>query len=99
MSREHTDVAVSEAVHWFHRFRSSGTSAPTPEELSEWATWSADDDNLTEFCRVDELWQRLGLMSKSRRPIKTVAAADGSDPSISFLCDWLARGDARRRLR
>jgi ferric-dicitrate binding protein FerR (iron transport regulator) len=95
MSRKHTDDAVSEAVRWFNRFRSRDPSALSPEEAAEWAAWSADDAHLREFCRADELWQKLGTLSTIKRPTKDDAAADEYDPSKSVR-DWLARGDANR---
>jgi ferric-dicitrate binding protein FerR (iron transport regulator) len=98
MSRKHTADAVSEAVRWFNRFRSQDSSALSPEEATEWAAWSADDAHLREFCRVDELWQKLETLPAIMRPTKEDATADEYDPSMSIR-DWLAQGDANRPRR
>ncbi len=98
MSRKHANAAVSEAVRWFHRFRIKNQTALSPDESADRARWSADDTHLDEFCRANQLWQKLEGLSAIARHTQEELVADEYDPSLSVR-DWLAQSNAQKPTR
>jgi ferric-dicitrate binding protein FerR (iron transport regulator) len=91
MSRKHGSASISEAVHWFHRFRMKGPTALSPDESSEWARWAARKSHLSEFKRAEQLWEKLRHLTKVPRPTQQDLETDDYDPEQP-ITEWLARG-------
>ena len=75
MNRQPTDVrdvaspSPSTASGWFNRFLQNDISTLPPEEVIDWADWSADPQNLEDFRRVKHAWRGLGpVLARTSRP-------------------------------
>jgi ferric-dicitrate binding protein FerR (iron transport regulator) len=90
MSRKPTNADIPEAVRWFHRFRMKGPTALSPDESAEWARWAADQVHLSEFRRVERLWDDLQHLKKTPLPTQRDLDADDYDPELS-ISEWLER--------
>lgn len=89
-SRKRANAVTPEAVRWFNRFRMKGPTALSPNESAEWARWADDKTHVSEFRRVEQLWEELGHLTKVPLPTQQDLAADNYDPELS-ISEWLER--------